>query len=192
MSGRSRSITLGLFILLAVTGCGSSPTAAPSAGATPGLRGAIPQSPTASASPRISSPSAIASPARGMGDQSGFADQLRGKGLTVERIAEASQPFLRTFGARLRLSGGVLAQPTELQAYTYDDPALAVEDAARVQPDTSARWTEPDGNVRTISFAWAAPPHFFRRERMLVLYVGTDPAALALLTDLLGAQFAGR
>lgn len=140
----------------------------------------------------MGSPAAAASPARGGGDQSGFADQLRGKGLTVEHIAEASEPFLRTIGARLRLSGGALAQPSELQAYTYDDPALAAEDAARVQPDTGVRWTEPDGNVRTISFAWAAPPHFFRRERVLILYTGTDPAMLTLLTELLGAQFAGR
>lgn len=192
MPGRSRSITIGLFILLAVTGCGPSPTVARSVGATSGPRGAIPRSPIMIAPPGIGSPSAIASPARRMGDQPEFADQLRSKGLTVEHIAEASQPFLRTVGERLRLSGGPLAQPIELQVYTYDDPALAVDDAARVQPDTSVRWTEPDGNVKTISFAWAAPPHFFRRERVLALYTGTDPTVLTLLTDLLGAQFAGR
>ncbi len=192
MSGCSWAIALSLFILLAAVGCGAAPTVAPAAGATASPRGAILQSPMTSSPPRIGSPSAIASPARGMGDQSGFADQLRSKGLTVEYIAEASQPFLRTVGARLRLSSGALAQPIELQAYTYDDPALAAEDAARVQPDTGVRWTERDGNVRTISFACVAPPHFFRRERVLVLYTGTDPAVLALLTDLLGAQFAGR
>lgn len=192
MFGRSRTIAIGLFILLMMAGCGTSPTAAPSVGATPGPRGAVPQSPLASPSPRIGSPSAIASPARSTGAQSGFADRLRSKGLTVEHVAEASQPFLRTVGARLRLSGGTLAQPTELQVYTYDDPALAADDAARVQPDTSVRWAEPDGNVKTISFAWVAPPHFFRQERVLVLYTGTDPAVLTLLTDLLGAQFAGR
>lgn len=191
MSGCSRLITLGLFILLAVAGCGPSPTATPSTGATPGPRGTIPRSPVANSPPRIGSPSAIASPTRSGGDQSGFADQLRSKGLTVEHIAEAAQPFLRTTGARLRLSGGALSQPAELQAYTYDNPALATDDAARVQPDASARWTEPDGNVKTISFAWAAPPHFFHQGRVLVLYTGTDPAMLALLTDLLGAQFAG-
>lgn len=191
MFGRSGAVTRGLCILFMLAGCGSSHTGAPSVSVTPGPRGAVPQSPTASPA-RIDSPSASASPTRGTGDQAGFAAQLRGKGLTIEHVAEVSQPFLRAAGARLRLSGGTLAQPTEIQVYTYDDPALAADDAARVQPDTSVRWTEPDGNVKTISFAWVAPPHFFRRERVMVLYTGTDRAVLALLTDLLGAQFAGR
>lgn len=39
---------------------------------------------------------------------------------------------------------------------------------------------------------WAAPPHFFRKERAFVLFLGDDPAMLDLLTQLLGPQFAGR
>lgn len=130
-------------------------------------------------------------PARHRGEQADFATRLRGEGFAVERIAEASLPFPRTFGALLHLSGGALAEPARLQVYT-DDPTLAAADAERVQPDTTIRWTEPDGSVRMISYMWVAPPHFFRRERVLVLYAGTDPAVLALLTSLLGPQFAGR
>jgi len=140
----------------------------------------------------VGTPAARPSPTWEAEDQTNFADRLRGEGFVVERVAEATEPFLRTVGARLRLSGGTLTQSTELQIYTYADPALAADDAARVQPDTSVKWTEPNGNVKTISFAWVAPPHFFRRERVLVLYTGTDRAVLTLLTDLLGAQFAGR
>ena len=40
--------------------------------------------------------------------------------------------------------------------------------------------------------SWIAPPHFFRKERVIVLYLGTDAKVLAVLTELLGAQFAGR
>lgn len=146
----------------------------------------------AASSPPEVSPSVIVPLVQGAGDWTGFTDQLRGEGLAVERIAEASQPFLRTVGARLRLSGGALAQPAELEVYIYGDPVQATADAARVQPDTTVRWTEPDGNVKTISFAWVAPPHFFQRERFLVIYTGADPAVLALLTNLFGPQFAGR
>lgn len=83
-------------------------------------------------------------------------------------------------------------QPAELQAYVYDDPVLAAADAKGVQPDTSVRWTEPDGREMTAKFAWVAPPHFFQEGRVLVLYAGTDQTVLSILTELLGPQFAGR
>lgn len=43
-----------------------------------------------------------------------------------------------------------------------------------------------------MAVAWAAAPHFFRKERAFVLYLGNDPAIIGLLTKLLGPQFAGR
>ncbi len=38
---------------------------------------------------------------------------------------------------------------------------------------------------------WMAPPHFFRGNRLIVLYVGTDEAVIGPLQRLLGPQFAG-
>jgi hypothetical protein len=38
---------------------------------------------------------------------------------------------------------------------------------------------------------WVAPPHFFLKGRVLVIYVEKDPAVMNLLTRLLGSQFAG-
>lgn len=182
-SGWRLILCLGALLVLAACDQSLSTPTADEATA-PGLAATTTRS--ASPSPRIASP---ATPV----EQSDFADQLRGKGFTVERVAEALQPFLRTYGATLRLSGGGLAQPAELiHAYVYDDPALAAADAQRVQPDTSVSWTEPDGSGMAISFVWAAPPHFFQEGRVLVLYAGTDQTVLAALTGLLGPQFAGR
>jgi hypothetical protein len=39
---------------------------------------------------------------------------------------------------------------------------------------------------------WVAAPHFYQAGRILVLYVGDDPAILELLEGALGPQFAGR
>ena len=39
---------------------------------------------------------------------------------------------------------------------------------------------------------WVAPPHFYRQGRVIVLYVGSNPNILSLLTAVLGPQFAGR
>ena len=177
-----------LFIL---TGCGQSSSVAPAVGATSTTQ-VMATVARAASPPSAGTPAARPSPTWEAGERTNFADRVRGEGFAVERVTEATEPFLRTTGVWLRLSGGALAQPARLVVYTYDDPALAAADAERVQPDTSVRWAEPDGNVKTISYAWVAPPHFFRQERVLVLYTGTDPAVLTLLTDLLGAQFAGR
>ena len=191
-SGRQRILCLG--VLLALAACGqapSAPTGGETAGPVPAATATRPASPSPrSASPACPSPRTV-SPADPV-EQSAFADRLRGKGFTVERVAEASQRFLCIYGAILRLSGGGLAEPVHLQAYVYDDPALAAANAARVQPDTSVRWTEPDGREMTGRFAWVAPPHFFQEGRVLVLYAGNDQAVLAALTELLGPQFAGR
>jgi hypothetical protein len=183
-----------LSILLALTACGPS---LPTPGASETTRQALATTATRLASPPLRT-AAPACPSRGTAapaapvEQSVFAAQLRGKGFTVERVAEASQRFLCTYGAQLRLSGRGLTPPAELQAYIYDDPALAAANAKRVQPDTSVRWMESDGSEMLAHFAWVAPPHFFQAGRVLVLYTGTDQTVLATLAELLGPQFAGR
>ncbi len=137
-------------------------------------------------------PPTIEAPTSPKAMEESFAARLRNAGLEVTNMGEATQPFLRGDGSRLRLSGGILAAPAELTVYRYTDAVIAAEDAGRVQPDTTIKWTEPDGNVRTISYAWVAPPHFFLRDTTLVLYTGNDNAVLTVLTDILGPQFAGR
>ena len=39
---------------------------------------------------------------------------------------------------------------------------------------------------------WMAAPHFFRRSRVIALYLGNDPKVLSALQQVLGSQFAGR
>jgi hypothetical protein len=49
----------------------------------------------------------------------------------------------------------------------------------------------PDGSgTATTIVDWVAPPHFFLKGRVLVLYVDNDAAVLRLLQSLLGPQFA--
>lgn len=163
----------GLFLLL-LAGCGEGSASSPRSGGSPAA--------SVTSLPTYSVPTITPSPGRPTGDMTPFLAQLRSRGVAVERVAEAQQPFLRPIGARLRLNGGPLSGSVEVDSYAYDRPATAAEDAARVQPDTSARWTEPNGNVKTASLIWVAPPHFFRHDTFLVLYVGTDQALLALLT----------
>jgi hypothetical protein len=123
-------------------------------------------------------------------DHVSFVDHLRGKGLTVEIAGAVEQPFLRAKGTTLRLSGDGIQQPAEMQSYNYDDTDLGTNGVKAAAED--ARQIGPDGNPPTSMITWVAPPHFFHKERVIVLYVGSDPAVLKLLTEALGPQFAGR
>lgn len=126
--------------------------------------------------------SPVATPVGPIADAASLAAALAAGGLAVEPLGPVSQPFLQAEGEVLLLSGGGLAGPAEVQAYAYPDAVAAAADAAQIGPG---------GQPATVSVAWLAPPHFFRQGPLLVLYVGDDPAVLALLTELLGPPFAG-
>jgi hypothetical protein len=116
-------------------------------------------------------------------DHVSLVDALRAQGVTVAIRGDVEQPFLRAKGVRLGLSGGPLPKAVEVQAYTYDDADTARADAGAIGDD---------GNPRTMMITWVDDPHFFLKERVIVLYVGKDPQALTLLRSQLGPQFAGR
>jgi len=122
-------------------------------------------------------------------DHVSFVDKLRGQRCTVDPVGSVRQPFLRGEGIVLRVSGCTLEHPAELQSFWYHTDDLGADGLRAAEED--ARGIGPDGQPAT-AMAWAAPPHFFRKERALVLYLGDDPALLALLAALLGPQFAGR
>jgi len=128
-------------------------------------------------------------------DNVSLIDNLRARQLIVEPVRQAKLELVRGYGTALALSGGPLQRPAELLSFNYDSNDLgtdgaqvAQEDASRISRDgTSA--TTPTGVVHT---TYDGPPHLFRRERVIVLYVGDDAIVITLLTELLGAQFAGR
>jgi hypothetical protein len=117
-------------------------------------------------------------------DQVSLIDTLRGKNVTVDISGGISQPFLHApSGTIVRLSGGSLTTPADVQLFEYGSASAASGDAKQIRPDGS-------GNANTI-VDWIAPPHFFLKGRVLVIYVGRDQAVLTLLGSVLGPQFAG-
>ncbi len=123
-------------------------------------------------------------------DHVSFIDKLRGERCAVDPVGSVRQPFLRGEGIVLRVSGCTVAQPTELQSFWYHTDDLHTDGLRAAEED--ARGIGVEGQPSGMVIEWAASPHFFRKERAFVLYFGDDPAMLALLTKLLGAQFAGR
>jgi hypothetical protein len=118
-------------------------------------------------------------------DQVSLIDTLRGKSVTVDITGTMSQPFLKAqSGTAVRISGGSLTTAADLQLFEYGSVSAASADAQKISPDGSG--------TATTKISWVGPPHFFLKGRVMVLYVGSDPAVLTLLQSLLGPQFAGR
>jgi hypothetical protein len=118
-------------------------------------------------------------------DQVSLIDALRSKNVTVDISGTVSQPFLSPqSGTTVRLSGGAVTTPADLQLFEYGSASAASADAKQIRPDGSG--------TATTQISWVAPPHFFLKGRVMVLYVGNDRAVLSLLQSLLGPQFAGR
>jgi hypothetical protein len=117
-------------------------------------------------------------------DQVSLIDALR-KSVTVDISGTIAQPFLHPqSGTTVRLSGALLAAPADVQLFEYGSAADAETDAHQIRADGSG--------TATTSVDWVAPPHFYLKGRVMVIYVGSDPAVVTLLGSLLGPQFAGR
>lgn len=123
-------------------------------------------------------------------DQVTFIDSMRALGYTVSPAGDIQQPFLRPTGTVLHISGAALSAPADLQAFNYDDRDLKSDGVAAAQADVDQ--IQPDGQPKTARISWTGPPHLFHKDRVIVIYVGSEPRLLATLTEILGPQFAGQ
>lgn len=107
-------------------------------------------------------------------ETSQFMLALRDLGVTAEvvDIVPAGSGILAAPATRVTVNGATVF------IYEFSTTAAADAEAARV-PDILA------------VTRWMAPPHFFRGNRLIVLYVGSDEGVIGPLQRLLGPQFAG-
>ena len=114
-----------------------------------------------------------------------LAQLLRERGFAVEEVGEVSCPFFS--GTALEL----VADGDDVETLEYADPAALIADAMRIQPDGRKIETQVGDNLAVTDIAFNEPPHYFRSEHMIVLYVGSEPGLLATLEEAFGPQFAG-
>ena len=72
----------------------------------------------------------------------------------------------------------------DLQLYEFASPADAANAAAQVSPD--------GGSIGTESMTWMAAPHFYRRGRVIAIYLGASAKVASALERIMGRAFAGR
>lgn len=111
-------------------------------------------------------------------NQSTIADELRAAGLTVRDAGTVQQPFFRVPAHVL------VVNDEDLQLYEFASAADAEAAAATVGPTGST--------IGTSQMSWMAPPHWFRKDRTLANFLGSNPKTLAELERIFGKQFAGQ
>lgn len=107
-----------------------------------------------------------------------FVRALRARGLKVESAGEVSQPFFTPAGRAFTVAG------ENVQVFRYPSVRAAEAEAKQVNAEGTS--------VGTSSAMWVGPPHFYRKGRLIVLYLGENADVLKALTSVLGPQFAGK
>lgn len=111
-------------------------------------------------------------------DQASMVAALQAAGATTNVGDPVMQDFFTPEGQIITVNGA------DIQVFEYADAAAMESEAAQVAPD--------GGSIGTSMVTWMGAPHFYKIGRLIVLYVGSDPAILDLLKQLIGPQFAGQ
>jgi hypothetical protein len=111
-------------------------------------------------------------------DREALVKKLEAKGAKVEIMEPIQQEFFTPPAEMINFD------QAGIQVYEYESPEEMEAEAALVSPDGSS--------IGTSMVTWIEPPHFYKAGRIIVLYLGNDPATLQLLEKILGPQFAGR
>jgi hypothetical protein len=85
----------------------------------------------------------------------------------------------------------LLINGSAVSVYDYTFTAQADLDARGISADGTQLTSGIGPARRAIAVDWIAPPHWFKRGRVIVLYVGSDSVLLHSLRVALGPQFAG-
>lgn len=80
------------------------------------------------------------------------------------------------------------ADEENLFVFEYESAGAADADAGTISRDGDTI----TGAGKACSFLWVGPPRFYKRDRLIVLYVGTNQPLIRALDGLLGRPFASR
>ena len=107
-----------------------------------------------------------------------LAIELKAAGLKVERKGSVRQPFFPVPAKVLAIGAD------EMEVFEF----ASVQDAEK-----AASMVSPDGStVGTSAMHWIAPPHFYRRDRTILIHLGGTAKVRSVLERIAGAAFAGR
>jgi hypothetical protein len=113
-----------------------------------------------------------------------FVDALKQRGATVQSMERLSpQAYCLSVGPQR-----LVVNSENVYAFTYDSDAAASADASAISPDASSI----TAGGQACRPGWTGPPRFYRQDRLIVLYVGTNQELIRTLDAILGNPFAFR
>ena len=158
-----RNKTSALLILIVIlSACAPAPVASPTKS---------PAAAPTTLSPTTSSGSLI-------GGYTELLGALRATGVAVEPAGNVSQPFFPVEGHLVKVNG------EDVQVFEFADNATMEQHAMRVSATGSS--------IGTTMVNWMASPHFFKKGKIIAIYVGDAPQGIGALQAVFGPQFAGR
>lgn len=98
-------------------------------------------------------------------------------------VEEADSDIFPGIRMRIKIESEVL------EVYLYKNPTVLEEVASGIGKDGSSYQNKT--KTKVIEISWVSEPHFFKRNTMMVQYIGENENILKLLTAYLGPQFAG-
>ena len=104
---------------------------------------------------------------------------LQQQGVTVNRagsLPRSSYPFMSVSAQLLQVNGA------DVQVFEYASATQANSDASKVSPTGSP--------IGLSQVSWMDTPHFYKRDRVVVLFVGHSADVLRTLEAVLGEPFA--
>jgi len=117
------------------------------------------------------------------GEYSALLSAFRSAKLTVyDGGAPAREQFLAVAGKKIFVEGQAL------EVYQYASAAAATHDSQNIDKDACLIHMIGGG---TKMVNWEQPPHLYLKDRLLVIYVGSNYDIINVLVARLGPQFAG-
>lgn len=85
---------------------------------------------------------------------------------------EVEQVYFSVKGQKLKVTGA------EVQVFEYSDEVARKTESDQISPDST--------KTGTSMITWVDQPNFWAKGRIIVLYLGKDPAILGLFNSVLG------
>ena len=111
-----------------------------------------------------------------------FVETLEDRGYTIQVEEDTEKIILAGEHKRLTIN-----ETDYLAVFLYKNNDEMEKDASRLSADGFTYSTEG----RTISISWVSKPRFYKKDNMIVLYVGEDAELIHVYSELLDSPFIG-
>lgn len=112
-------------------------------------------------------------------------EKLTSMGAEVEPIGEVTAPFFSVAGKEISVNGN------DVQIFEHPDVAATDAKSKLISEDGLFVGTQTTEGMDLSAVEWGGTPHFYKKGKLIVVYVGDDKGTKDALTTVLGSQFAG-